>query len=42
MEKLKCERCKHTWYPRTPKKPKVCPSCKTPYWNEPRKIKVKK
>ena len=30
---LKC-RCGHEWNPRTPKKPKVCPKCKTPWWEE--------
>ena len=34
MEKLKCKRCGHQWYPRKPKKPKVCPKCKSPYWNK--------
>ena len=29
---LKCLRCGHTWIPRAPKKPKVCPNlkCKSP------------
>lgn len=36
MKELECLRCKHTWYPRTPKKPKLCPSCKSKYWNEAR------
>ncbi len=42
---LKCLRCGHTWIPRAPKKPKVCPNlkCKSPYWDRPRKQKgVKK
>lgn len=34
----KCERCGHVWLPRKATKiPKVCPKCKSPYWNEPRK-----
>jgi len=43
----KCTRCDHEWVPRgvgalDPKKPprdlpKVCPSCKSPYWNTPRR-----
>jgi ATP-dependent Zn protease len=33
---LKCLRCSHTWYPRNPRLPKVCPSCKSPYWNKER------
>lgn len=34
-----CTRCGHTWMPRTPlaeNVPKVCPACKSPYWNRPR------
>lgn len=34
----KCERCKHQWIPRNKKEtPTICPSCKSPYWNKPRK-----
>ncbi len=33
---LICLRCEHTWYPRTPRHPKVCPKCKSPYWNKER------
>lgn len=33
-----CERCGHIWLPRnTEKEPIVCPHCKSPYWNTPRK-----
>jgi hypothetical protein len=39
IEQLYCHRCKNTWYPRTPEKPKVCPACKSPYWDIPRKNK---
>lgn len=35
-----CERCEHQWIPRDPftdpgpeDLPKVCPKCKSPYWN---------
>lgn len=34
-----CTRCGHTWRPRTPltaRIPKVCPSCKSPYWDRER------
>lgn len=34
MKKLRCLRCTHTWYPRTPKKPIMCPKCKTLYWDK--------
>lgn len=32
-----CTRCGHEWFPRTPEKPMVCPKCKSPYWDKPRK-----
>lgn len=33
-----CERCGHEWLPRDEKQePKVCPKCKSPYWNKPKK-----
>jgi hypothetical protein len=28
----KCERCGYVWYLRYPQKPRVCPKCKSPYW----------
>jgi predicted nucleic acid-binding Zn-ribbon protein len=36
---LKCIRCKHTWPPRTQNLPKVCPECKSPYWNTEKRVK---
>jgi hypothetical protein len=36
-----CERCGHEWLPRdreTEIEPKVCPKCKNPYWNVPRRM----
>lgn len=36
MKKDKCKRCGHTWFRRTPKKPVLCPSCKSKYWDEDR------
>jgi hypothetical protein len=38
-----CERCEHWWIPREVTMevpddlPKVCPKCKSPYWNTPRR-----
>ena len=32
-----CERCLHAWLPRDEDYPKVCPKCKSPYWDKPRK-----
>lgn len=39
IEGYKCERCGHEWIPRgeDKKEPAVCPKCKSPYWNKPRK-----
>jgi rubrerythrin len=39
IEAYKCERCGHIWAPRktTKEEPKVCPKCKNPYWNKPKK-----
>ena len=34
---FRCERCDHAWIPPNPAKPKVCPKCKTPYWDRPRR-----
>ncbi len=35
----RCERCGHEWLPKKDdeKEPKVCPKCKSPYWNIPKK-----
>lgn len=37
LEGFKCERCGHEWVKRREDLPKVCPKCKSPYWNIPRK-----
>jgi len=34
-----CERCQHEWYPRGAATPTVCPKCKSPYWDKPRRHK---
>lgn len=35
---FRCERCEHEWLPReASQEPKVCPKCKSPYWNTPRR-----
>lgn len=33
-----CLRCDHGWIPRKPKKPLICPKCKSAYWDRPRKV----
>ena len=35
----RCERCGHEWAPKGDDSPKVCPKCKSPYWDTPRKDK---
>ncbi len=38
----RCERCGHEWVPRDKDQaPKVCPHCKSPYWDRPRQADVK-
>ena len=37
----RCERCSHEWVPRerdNETEPRVCPKCKSPYWNTPRRV----
>jgi DNA-directed RNA polymerase subunit RPC12/RpoP len=40
----RCQRCGHEWLPRKNSKgePKVCPKCKSPYWNTPKTMQKKK
>jgi hypothetical protein len=36
----RCFRCLHEWVPeKATRPPKVCPGCKNPYWDEPRRDK---
>ena len=37
----RCERCGHEWIPREEAEPRVCPKCKSPYWNRPRQRAAK-
>ena len=39
LDGFRCERCKHEWVKRGEEDPKVCPKCKSPYWDTPRKNK---
>ena len=44
LPRLKCKRCGYTWVPRIETKPKTCPNCKNPNWDEERserEMKVK-
>lgn len=38
LQFLKCIRCLHKWFPRRQNLPKVCPKCKSPYWNKKRRV----
>ncbi len=37
-----CIRCNYKWFPRSKSKPKVCPKCKSAYWNTPRRRDILK
>jgi len=41
VQGYRCERCNHEWIPRIKVKedPVICPKCKSPYWNKPKKRK---
>ena len=34
---MRCSRCMHAWWPRGNVAPRVCPRCKSPYWNRMRR-----
>ncbi len=40
IEGYQCARCTWLWKPRGDKPPMVCPKCKSPWWQTPRKGKV--
>ena len=42
LKGYECERCKHTWIPRSKidELPTICPKCKSPYWNKPRQDSI--
>lgn len=37
LPRYTCIRCNYEWIPRSDETPVVCPKCKSPYWNKPRK-----
>ena len=41
IKKYKCERCDHEWVPRV-EEIRVCPKCRSPYWDRKRKNKKRK
>jgi hypothetical protein len=34
----RCARCGHVWVPRKPDHPRVCPRCKSPFWDRERTL----
>jgi len=44
VEGFMCLRCGYKWVPRIFKgdaqEPTICPKCKSPYWNKPRRVDV--
>jgi predicted Zn-ribbon and HTH transcriptional regulator len=44
LEGYVCDRCGHKWIPRSKidEAPTICPKCKSPYWNKPRKLQEAK
>ncbi len=44
VEGFQCLRCGYKWVPRIFKgkteEPTICPKCKSPYWNKPRRSEV--
>lgn len=37
LTRFGCLRCGHHWIPRKPERPRICPKCKSPYWDKPRR-----
>lgn len=43
LDAFQCERCRHRWVPfDIASPPRVCPKCKSPYWEKPRKSAARK
>lgn len=42
LPRYKCNRCGHSWIPRTENPPQTCPKCKSPYWDKERVYQLKK
>ena len=38
----RCFRCGHKWVQREKEKPRICPKCKSPYWDKPKTKFTKK
>lgn len=33
LMKYTCEKCHHSWLPRSEERPRVCPKCKSAWWD---------
>ena len=42
LKGYQCECCGHKWTPREVERPRVCPKCKSVYWNVARKTRYGK
>ena len=38
VDGYRCTRCGHEWLPRKDEKPRVCPRCKSPFWDRERTL----
>ena len=38
VDGYRCSRCGHEWIPRKPEHPRVCPRCKSPFWDRERRL----
>jgi len=39
VDGFRCERCSHECIKRKQDEPMVCPKCKSPYWDKPKKVR---
>ena len=42
MKQYKCKHCGHKWYPRSPKRPGMCPKCRATNWDKAPQVKFRK
>ena len=40
IKKIECKRCGYKWIPRK-EEIRICPKCKSPYWDRDRRIEIK-
>lgn len=42
LPRYQCLRCPHSWVPRKRAYPRICPKCKSAYWDTPRQSEAKR